>query len=192
MPARRASGHHLLAMKTSATSFTISPGEMFLRAPPWRSPPSCGEHWRRTGRDDPGILARVSGGLRGSPASFGSLAQLYGRGARQYDRPAGIQLSFPLKSTPKDTLHRQALQRLPSSELQEREENAYKYDLEGALPQINSKAGSAHTAKSQRSGPFCGDIAMYSIHITAPRECANFTGIRIRRRWATLPKGRDA
>lgn len=153
-------GEHLVTIfgnENQRNSFTISPGQMFF------VPLGALHHVENIG-DEQGEM--ILGFSHEYPEDFG----LSGTFGSFTDAVLGNTTGLPassfhrLKRTPQDTL----LGKLASDavvELQEREENAYKYDLEGALPQINSTAGSAHTAKAS-VWPILSNIAMFSVHIS--------------------------
>ena len=153
-------GDHLVTIAGNGetrNSFIISAGEMFF------VPSGALHHIENTGREEGEIILGFS---HESPEDFG----LSGTFGNFTDAVLGNSFGLPasafanLKRSPQDTGigHRSTATVI---ELQDKENNPYKYSIEAALPQRNSEAGTARTALSAL-WPALKNIAMFSVDLT--------------------------
>jgi oxalate decarboxylase len=153
-------GEHLVTIAGNGearNSFVISAGEMFF------VPSGALHHLENIGSEEGEIILGFS---HESPADFG----LSGTFGHFSDAVLGNSFGLPasdfakLKRTQQDTGigHRTTATVI---ELQDKENNPYKYSIEAALPQRKSEAGTAHTALSNL-WPALQNIAMFSVDLT--------------------------
>jgi oxalate decarboxylase len=153
-------GEHLITIAgdgDARDSFVISPGEMFF------VPSGALHHVENIGREEGEIILGFS---HEKPEDFG----LSGTFGCFSDAVLGNSFGLPasdfadLKRTQKSIGigHRSTAAVI---ELQERENNSYKYSIEAALPQRKSEAGTARTAL-YKLWPALQNIAMFSVDLT--------------------------
>lgn len=153
-------GEHLVTIfgdHNKRNSFTISAGEMFF------VPIGALHHIENIGSQEGEIILGFSHEL---PEDFGLSGVFGGFTDAVLGNTVGLPASSfqSLSRTPKDKLL--GKRSTPAViELQDREENPYKYGLMTALPQISLAAGGAYAAKAA-FWPVLQDIAMYAIHIS--------------------------
>jgi oxalate decarboxylase len=154
-------GQHLVTIfadHDKRESFTISAGEMFF------VPVGALHHIENIGSDEGEFIIGFSHEL---PEDFGLSGVLGSFTDAALGNTFGLPASslHSLRRTPND-LNIGSRSTRATVELQEREENSYKYSLMEALPQFSSEAGGARTVKAS-VWPVLQDITMFSIHITA-------------------------
>jgi oxalate decarboxylase len=154
-------GEHLVTIAgngESRNSFVISPGEMFF------VPSGALHHIENTGSEEGEIILAFT---HEKPEDF-ALSGTFGNFSNAV---LGNSFGLPasdfanLKRTPLDTGigHRTTETVI---DLQDKENNPYKYSIEAALPQRNSEAGTARTSLS-KLWPVLQNIAMFSVDLTS-------------------------